>query len=138
MTEQVTTFTFEVPGRPRAKQSARAVRTATGVRLYQPSDVTNYHGRVSALARQAVSAPLEGAVPLRLSIVLRTPASWSKKRRAVLNHATTRPDLDNCAKAFLDGMSGVAWLDDKQVVDLHIEKHYGNRDAVVVTITALG
>jgi len=132
------TYQFEVPGRPQAKQSARAVRTANGIRFFQNSDVTNYHGRVSALARQAIPAPLDGAIHLRLSIVLRTPASWSKKRKAMLNHATTRPDLDNCAKAFLDGMSGVAWHDDKQVVDLHVEKHYGTRDAVVVTITALG
>jgi Holliday junction resolvase RusA-like endonuclease len=129
------TYQFEVPGRPRAKQSARAARTASGVRFFQPPDVTNYHGRVSALARQAIPAPIAGAVHLRLSIVLRTPASWSKKRRAFLNHATTRPDVDNATKAIMDGLNGVAWVDDKQVVDLRVEKHYGNRDAVVVTVT---
>jgi Holliday junction resolvase RusA-like endonuclease len=133
--EEAVIYQFEIPGKPRAKQSARAVRTANGVRFFQPGDITNYHGRVSALARQVIPAPLEGPIYLRLSIVLRTPTSWSKKRKATLNHAITRPDVDNATKALMDGLNEVAWADDRQVVDLHVEKHYGNRDAVIVTIT---
>lgn len=36
---------------------------------------------------------------------------------------TVRPDVDNIAKAILDGLNGVAYDDDAQVVDLHIVKH---------------
>jgi len=104
---------------------------------YQPAKVVNYHALVATLARQAIPAPIEGAVAMNLAIWLHTPASWSKKRKAVLNRATIRPDVDNVAKAFLDGMSGVAWLNDRQVVDLHITKGYGTRDVVVVRVTEL-
>lgn len=128
---------FEIPGRPRAKQSARAVRTQNGVRFFQPANVENYCGRVSALARLAIPEPIAGAVSLRLSIVLRTPTSWSKMRRAQLNRATVLPDLDNAAKAVMDGLNEIAWINDKQVTELSVEKHYGDRDAVVVAVTEL-
>lgn len=129
------TYQFEVPGRPQPKQSVRFARGA--VRAYQPAKIVNFHALVATFAKQAIPAPLEGAIHLRLSIVLRTPASWSKKRKSALNYATVRPDLDNSSKAFMDGMNGIAWIDDKQVVDLHVTKAYGNRDAVVVTVTEL-
>jgi crossover junction endodeoxyribonuclease RusA len=32
------------------------------------------------------------------------------------------PDADNLAKAFLDGLNGIAWVDDRQVRKLIIEK----------------
>jgi crossover junction endodeoxyribonuclease RusA len=32
------------------------------------------------------------------------------------------PDADNLAKAFLDGLNGIAWVDDRQVRKLTIEK----------------
>jgi len=127
------TYAFEVPGRPGSKQSVRFGQT----RAYQPARVVNYHALVATLARPAIPTPIEGAVAVHLAVWLRTPASWSKKRKAVLNRATTRPDADNIAKAFMDGMNGVAWHDDKQVVDLHITKGYGTRDVVVVSVTEL-
>lgn len=38
----------------------------------------------------------------------------------------TRPDLDNYAKAILDGLNGFAWEDDSQVCDLRIGKRYAS------------
>jgi crossover junction endodeoxyribonuclease RusA len=32
------------------------------------------------------------------------------------------PDVDNLAKAFLDSLNGIAWVDDRQVRKLTIEK----------------
>ena len=133
----IRSVTFEIPGWPRAKQSARAVRTANGIRFFQPPEVENYHGRVFALAASVLEVPFDSAISLKISVVLRTPASWSKARKAVLNRATTRPDLDNVVKAIMDGLNGVAWVDDRQVVQLNVEKHYGNRDVVIVEIAEL-
>lgn len=129
--------TFEIPGKPQAKQSMRVARIGGAIRTYQPQEVLNYHGRVATFARLAIKEPLEGAVRLSLQVVVMTPASWSKKRKAVLNRAVVRPDVDNVCKALMDGLNGVAWIDDKQVVELNVNKAYGNRDAVVVTVTAL-
>jgi len=37
-------------------------------------------------------------------------------------HGKREPDADNLAKAFLDGLNGIAWTDDRQVRKLTIEK----------------
>ena len=37
----------------------------------------------------------------------------------------TKGDVDNLAKSILDGLNGVLYLDDKQIVDLHIRRCYG-------------
>ncbi len=37
---------------------------------------------------------------------------------------TGKKDIDNIAKSILDGLNGVAYIDDKQVVQLTISKKY--------------
>lgn len=37
-------------------------------------------------------------------------------------------DLDNIAKTILDALNGIAYKDDKQVVDLEVRKYYSNKD----------
>lgn len=35
-----------------------------------------------------------------------------------------RRDLDNCAKAIMDALNGVAWVDDSLVNDLRVSRHH--------------
>lgn len=42
-----------------------------------------------------------------------------------------RGDLDNIAKAFLDGMNGVVYKDDRQIKELHIICHDGEKRTLV-------
>ena len=67
-------------------------------------------------------------------------ASWSKKKTAAhLNRPhTQRPDLDNCAKAILDGLNRIAWGDDGQVSEIHVRKVWGPSAKTVVTVEAAG
>jgi len=46
-----------------------------------------------------------------------------------------RPDLDNMAKAVLDSLNGVAWVDDSQVSRLVVEKSYGTEARTTVRIS---
>jgi Holliday junction resolvase RusA-like endonuclease len=56
------------------------------------------------------------------------PQSYPKKRReACLRGAEKpckKPDIDNIAKTYLDAMNGVIFVDDTQVIDLHVKKLY--------------
>lgn len=38
---------------------------------------------------------------------------------------SVRPDLDNLAKAFLDAANELLFQDDSQVVEMHLQKTYG-------------
>ena len=50
-------------------------------------------------------------------------------------------DLDNLAKAVMDALNGAAWLDDSQIVDLHIRKSHTDNaewEGVKVEISDVG
>ena len=47
---------------------------------------------------------------------------------------TKKPDIDNIAKSILDGLNGIAYDDDKQIVQLLVYKYYGVYPRVEVTI----
>lgn len=47
---------------------------------------------------------------------------------------TVKPDTDNIAKSILDSLNGIAYLDDKQVIRLTVEKWYAEVPSVSVEI----
>ena len=137
-------FSFTVPGEPVAKGRARAFVRAGRVAHYTPEKTGNYEARVSTFAQQAMSGakPFAGAVALSVVARFSIPASWSKKRRQAamdgLEYVTKRPDLDNVVKAIKDGMNGIAWLDDSQVVRLmDCRKVYAEQPGVDVIVAGL-
>jgi Holliday junction resolvase RusA-like endonuclease len=96
---------FTVEGVPRPK--ARARRGAGG-RWYTPQATKAYEEAVGWAARAAgVHEPCDGGV--RLDIVL-----WMPDRR--------RRDLDNCAKSICDGLNGIVYLDDSQIIELTVRR----------------
>jgi Holliday junction resolvase RusA-like endonuclease len=50
---------------------------------------------------------------------------------------TAKPDADNVVKAIFDGLNGVLWRDDVQVVDLRVRKRYSAAPAVRVEVWAV-
>lgn len=132
---------FEIPGDPVAKARPRAAMVAGRARLYTPAKTEKYEARVAVFGQQAMAgrAPLAGAVALSVTALFPIPPSWPKKRQAAARAGTEmhtkKPDADNCAKAVLDGLNGVVWKDDSQVVKLSIEKRYAEVPRVVVEVT---
>lgn len=49
--------------------------------------------------------------------------------------ATRPPDLDKLTRAVLDALTGIVWVDDRQVVALHSTKVQGATPGVDVTVT---
>ena len=72
--------------------------------------------------------------PIRLTIIfyysIKGPQKiWGK-------YKTKRPDCDNAAKELIDAMSGF-WLDDAQIVDLHIKKYYAEKATIYIKVEEL-
>jgi Holliday junction resolvase RusA-like endonuclease len=84
------------------------------------------------------SEPLQTPVGAYIYITLPIPASYSKKRiQACLSgeeRPTKKSDIDNFCKAIFDGMNGIVFLDDSQVVSLHSTKVYGTVGMVEVMV----
>ena len=77
--------------------------------------------------------PLEGAVSVKVDIYRRMPKNRPKK--LLREFDTYKPDADNIAKAVLDAMNGLAFVDDSQVVSLTATKHdRTHRDSDMVAV----
>lgn len=125
-----------VPFEPVAKGRPRFVK-ATG-RAYTPpkTAIGEYQIRRTWLDQLVVPAPLLGPVRMSVDAFVRMPQSVPKsKRETALPIA--RPDLDQFVKSALDGLSGHAFHDDSQVVDLRARKLYGEPPRWEICLEAL-
>lgn len=137
-----TTVTITLPGVPRAKGRPRFTKTG---RAY--TDAKTAAAEQSVLAAWLTQAgdrtPHDGPVTVRIEALFPVPESWPKwkRLRAVtvgINNEwphMSKPDLDNIAKLALDGLNGVAWVDDGQIGRLVIEKRYGSEARLFITCT---
>lgn len=118
---------FTVPGKPMAKQRVRVTRTG---HAFTPERTMNYEALVMQCCSAAMNgaAPYEGALRVSVDSYLPVPQSWSKTKQmdAILGaiRPTTKPDGDNLAKAITDAGNRVVWVDDSQIVSLHVDKWY--------------
>ena len=75
---------------------------------------------------------------VRITAYFPIPKSVSKKKREAMLARTIRPivkcDWDNIGKIVCDALNGIAYHDDKQVVDGQVRKFYSDQPRVVVTI----
>ena len=85
---------------------------------FVPTKTRVFKSTIARLAAAGGLRPRTGPVSLRVIFYLPRP------KRPKAERPMTRPDVDNYVKAVLDGLNGVAWHDDSQVVTLHAEKHY--------------
>lgn len=133
-------ISFTVPGEPVAKARARAFVRGGHVAHYTPEKTARYENLVKLAAQQAMEGlpPTLGPVSLSVMAFMGVAASWSQKKQksAIDGHIapTKRPDLDNVLKAIKDGLNGVAWKDDSQVVCVLASKHYSVAPRVEVKI----
>jgi Holliday junction resolvase RusA-like endonuclease len=115
---------FSINVEPRGKGRPRLSTRGGFARAYTDPKTRAYEAAIRTVAVVAMA----GREPLRrpLSVVLRfrlsVPPSTSKRlRAAILSGDETylgRIDVDNAAKAVLDALNGVCWVDDRQIVGL--------------------
>ena len=103
-------ISFFVEGEPRAKQSFRVSGRGRG---FTPGRVKAWQSDVGwnaqlAMRRLEMLEPLEGNLTVELTFFLGN---------------ARRIDSDNLSKAVMDGLNGIAWLDDQQNITLIIHKY---------------
>ena len=83
------------------------------------------------LKAYAPETPFEGAISLEIEF---SYFIKDKKKKGKLK--TSRPDLDNVAKLFIDEMMHVGYFkDDSQIVSLHLSKRYSDDDNAEIKVT---
>ena len=129
-------YTITIPGKPRGKGRPRFSR-ATG-RTYTDDATAVYENLVKTIWMTVVGKRLDGELSVGIEAHYAIPTSKPKKMQAAMRDGsvrpTTKPDIDNVIKAVLDGLNGVAYADDAQVVELSASKCYSDDPRVVVIV----
>lgn len=70
-------------------------------------------------------------IPVRLAIdcYFQKPASVPKKRL----FPVVKPDADKLARSIFDALTGIVFVDDAQVIDCRIRKHYGTPERIEIS-----
>ena len=131
---------FKIPGKAQAKQRPRMGRSGI---VYTPKETLVYENYVkmcySDYANQFGWLPYENQVRAEIEVLVAVPKSDSKtKKKAKIEgmiRPTVKPDCDNLAKSILDSLNGLAYHDDKQVVELVVKKYYAENAEVRVRLT---
>lgn len=121
--------TFGIESPPVAQPRSRAPRF--GGRPYVPSDhpVHEWKRLVRTAASIAYDAetPHYGPVVVGMQFLMPRPKYHGKKRGSTTEPHLGRPDADNLAKAVLDALTGLLWVDDQQVFCLSVVKLFVER-----------
>ena len=131
---------FKIPGKAQAKQRPRMGRSGI---VYTPKETLVYENYVkmcySDYAKQFGWLPYENQVRAEIEVLVAVPKSDSKtKKKAKIEgmiRPAVKPDCDNLAKSILDSLNGLAYHDDKQVVELSVKKYYAENAEVKIKLS---
>ncbi|MBI5940125.1 MAG: RusA family crossover junction endodeoxyribonuclease [Caulobacterales bacterium] len=139
---------FSCNGNPRGKgrPRTRIQRTRGGdfAQLYTDEKTRAYEAGVARLARAAMKGrtPFIGPLSVSLRFRFKPAESLPKYKRAALLAGEEAYfgvyDVDNLAKAVLDGMNKVAYGDDKQITRLFVTKVAAEKAGFDVKVEPLG
>jgi Holliday junction resolvase RusA-like endonuclease len=131
-------FSLRIPIEPVPKGRPRFTRFG---KVYTPPKTHNYEKVIGEYWKQATRGfkfEREQAVCVNVVFGLPIPKSTSKhKKEDMLNDTIKhikKPDVDNLLKAVLDGLNGIAWADDSQVIRVCASKIYSTEPYVYLYI----
>lgn len=142
-------FRFEIPGEPLAKARPRASLFGGHAHVYTPQKTANYEGKVALAFKSAYPSACPSTKALVVTLVFYFPlnkgdytGTGKLGKHGLLKLAgkerhVKKPDCDNLAKSVLDGLNGIAFVDDSQICGLAISKRYAESPCCSVTICEL-
>lgn len=117
---------FFVTGRPVPQGSLKFINgRAIHVRA---NDLALWRADIANTARNAQITKAQEGVEIHLTFIFKKPKTVTR----IEPHL--RPDIDKLARAVLDGLTGVAYDDDQQVVKLIAIKEYGDTEGVWIRV----
>jgi len=115
---------FFVTGRPIPQGSLKFINGhAIHVRA---QDLALWRADIARIARTVINEPAQEGVEIFLTFNVKKPKTVNRSEPYI------RPDIDKLARAVLDGLTGVAYRDDEQVVKLTAVKQYAETEGVQI------
>ena len=131
---------FTIPGKAQAKQRPKFNRFSG--RAYTPKQTMSFENWVRDCYFRSISSidnkPTDKTLRVEIKMYVEIPQSKSKKQKEKMLAGEIKPivktDVDNVAKSILDALNGIIYLDDKQIIELDIEKIYAETSWTEVKI----
>ena len=130
-------YKITIPGNPIAKGRPRLGKYGT----YTPKKTADFESYVEYCWAAEYGNLKPSDKPLEVGIVFYMPIPKSASKRAKtgmdlgeIKHIK-KPDLDNMAKAVLDALNGLAYIDDSQIYSLTLYKTYSEQPGTYLKIT---
>jgi crossover junction endodeoxyribonuclease RusA len=118
---------FFVKGKPVSQGSLKFIK---GRAIHvKGRELALWRGTIAAIARGTNITKIQVGVDMDLVFIFNKPKTVKRDEPFV------RPDLDKLIRAVLDGLTGVAYEDDQQVVRLTAQKAYGETEGVHIRIS---
>lgn len=133
-------YTINIKTKPVGKQRPRITKFRGSTRVYTPEATKNFETKIKLQFKKDYPRvkPIEGYVKVYIEAGLQIPKSISKiKRQEMIDNLilpSKTPDIDNIIKSALDGLNGVAWLDDKQVIFVSGLKIYSEHNYIKIKV----
>lgn len=123
-----------IPGKPKAKDRPIFFNG----HAYTSKSTRAYEKKVKSIWKDKTSITFHGAVDVSITAYYQIPKSTSKVAKEMMLEGIRlpgkKPDADNIGKIIMDALNGLAYDDDKQVVDLHVSKRYAEEAHVDVEV----
>jgi Holliday junction resolvase RusA-like endonuclease len=118
---------IQITGKIQPKERPRFNRK-TG-RVYTPSATGSSENAIGYLFKKSNPYCVPTGKPVILKVNLYIPVTKELRklphqRIDYYYRPISKPDVDNILKTIMDGLNGVLYLDDSQVCDVRIVKHY--------------
>ena len=111
-------ITFSVEGMKPIPQGS--MKVINGHVLHaRGSELIYYRSAIALEASRHIEQMFEGAVRMKIEFTAEKPKSVKR------TYPSKPPDLDKLIRSVLDALSGVAYIDDGQVVEIVASKRYG-------------
>ena len=94
----------------------------------QGSALAVWRSTVALSARFAGAKPVEGAIGIEISFRVKRPKTVKR------DYPTVAPDLDKYIRGVLDALTGIAYQDDSQVIDIKAKKVYSDTPGADIKI----
>lgn len=114
----------------KGKGRPKFARMGNFVKTYTPEDTINYENWIKTCFMQTYP----NFEPLETPLIVEIYAKFVKSKSNKMICPTLKPDADNIAKC-LDSLNGIAFKDDKQIVNLSVIKLWADKEEMIVHIT---
>ena len=134
-------ISFTVLGEPQGKGRPRFARRGGYTVTYTPKKTASYEEKVkSEYMVQCNGVRFDDNTDLEMSVIayFKIPSSVNKATKSDMiewrKFPRKKPDVDNILKIVADGLNGVAYKDDVQIVKASVRKYYSTEPRVEIEI----